>query len=112
MKERDKEFISSLRDEKKCNSRYVGSLVADFHRTMKKGGIFSYPLIDKKGTGAFEGKLRLNYECKPMAFLLEQAGGIAIDGEKNILDIEPTELHQRSALIMGNKDVVEKYLQN
>lgn len=110
MKDKDKKFIDSLKFEKKCGSRYIGSLVADFHRNLIKGGIFLYPVVDKEGTGAYKGKLRLNYEAKPMAFLLAQAGGLAIDGEKNILDVEPSELHQRIALIMGNKDVIEGYL--
>lgn len=110
MKEKDKKFIDFLKFEKKCGTRYIGSLVADFHRNLMKGGIYLYPVIDKDGTGTFQGKLRLNYEAKPMAFLLAQAGGLAIDGVKNILEIEPSELHQRTALIMGNKNVVEEYL--
>lgn len=111
MKEKDKKFIDYLKLEKKCVTRYIGSLVADFHRNLIKGGIFLYPVIDKEGTGTYRGKLRLNYEAKPMAFLLEQAGGKAVDGEKNILEIEPSELHERVALVMGNSDVVEKYLE-
>lgn len=112
MQEKDRKFIDYLKFEKKCGTRYIGSLVADFHRNLIKGGIFLYPVIDKEGTGKYKGKLRLNYEGKPMAFLLEQAGGMTIDGMQNVLDIVPTELHQRTALIMGNKDVIEKYLNN
>ncbi len=108
--EKDKKFIEFLKFEKKCSTRYIGSLVADFHRNMMKGGIYLYPGIDKKGTGTFEGKLRLNYEAKPMAFLIDQAGGLAIDGKENILDMQPTKLHQRCPLIVGNRDVVEDYL--
>lgn len=110
MKEKDKKFIDFLKVEKKCGTRYIGSLVADFHRNLIKGGIFLYPVIDKEGTGKYSGKLRLNYEAKPMAFLLSQAGGLATDGEQDILDIVPNDLHQRTALIFGNKDVVQEYL--
>lgn len=108
--DKDKKFIEYLKNEKKAGGRYIGSLVADFHRNLIRGGIFLYPGVDKKGTGEYKGKLRLNYEAKPMAFLLEQAGGLATDGKNNILDIEPTELHQRVPLIMGNKNVVEEYI--
>jgi len=85
-------------------SRYIGSMVSDFHRNMIKGGIFLYPST----TTAPSGKLRLLYECKPMAFLAEQAGGIATDGNQRILDIEPTELHQRSPFIVGSPEMVNK----
>jgi len=86
------------------SSRYIGSLVADFHRTLIKGGIFLYPATAKSP----EGKLRLMYEANPMAFLAEQAGGLAINGEKRILDIQPQSLHQRVPLIVGSKKEVEK----
>ncbi|MCM5664256.1 class 1 fructose-bisphosphatase [Galbibacter mesophilus] len=85
-------------------SRYIGSLVSDFHRNMIKGGIFLYPTSSK----AKNGKLRLLYECNPMAFLAEQAGGKASDGCKPILDIEPTSLHQRAPFFCGSKNMVEK----
>ena len=85
-------------------SRYTGSLVADFHRNMLLGGIFLYP----QGTKAPKGKLRLLYECNPIAFLTEQAGGKAIDGHKRIMEIEPKELHERVPFICGNKEMVEK----
>ena len=84
--------------------RYVGSLVADFHRNLLKGGIFLYPSTTKSP----EGKLRLMYEANPLAFIVEQAGGAASSGKERILDIEPKKLHQRTALIIGNKDVVER----
>lgn len=84
--------------------RYVGSLVADFHRNLLKGGIFLYPSTKKSP----EGKLRLMYEANPLAFIAEQAGGAASSGQARILDIQPQKLHQRTALIIGNKDVVEK----
>ena len=85
-------------------SRYIGSMVSDFHRNMIKGGIFLYPST----TTAPSGKLRLLYECKPMAFLAEQAGGIATDGKQRILEIQPTELHQRSPFIVGSPEMVNK----
>ncbi len=110
LQSRDAAFIEYLRDEHEAGSRYIGSLVADFHRNMLKGGVFMYPGMDKKGAGEFKGKLRLNYELKPMAFLLQQAGGLAVDGKSNILDITPIKLHERTPIIMGNKNVIEHYL--
>ena len=85
-------------------SRYIGSLVADFHRNMIKGGIYIYPSTSQSP----RGKLRLLYECNPMAFLTEQAGGKASDGFRRILDIEPTELHQRTPFFCGSRKMVEK----
>ncbi|HMR15558.1 MAG TPA: class 1 fructose-bisphosphatase [Mariniflexile sp.] len=85
-------------------SRYIGSLVSDFHRNMIKGGIYIYPQSSKNPNG----KLRLLYECNPMAFLAEQAAGKASDGFTRIMDIQPTELHQRVAFICGSKNMVEK----
>lgn len=85
-------------------SRYIGSLVSDFHRNMIKGGIYMYP----QGSKNPEGKLRLLYECNPMAFLAEQANGIASDGFKRIMEIEPAELHQRVPFICGSKNMVKK----
>jgi fructose-1,6-bisphosphatase I len=85
--------------------RYVGSLVADAHRTLVKGGIFAYP-ADRKSP---EGKLRLLYEADPMAFLFEQAGGAAIDGKERILEIRPRTLHDRTPLVLGSKRDVEAY---
>jgi len=96
-----KEAIGLLRD--KYSQRYVGSLVADFHRNLLKGGIFAYPAdINRRN-----GRLRLMYEANPLGFVAEQAGGAASTGYERILDITPTELHQRTPLILGNKDVVE-----
>jgi fructose-1,6-bisphosphatase I len=85
-------------------SRYIGSLVADFHRNLLKGGIYIYP----RGTKAPNGKLRLLYECNPMAFLMEQAGGKASDGYRRIMDLEPQELHQRVPFFCGSTKMVEK----
>ncbi len=94
--------------ERPYKSRYIGSLVADFHRNMIKGGIYMYP----KGSNYPNGKLRLLYEGNPMAFLAEQAGGIATDGIQSILDIQPTELHQRIPLYIGSKNMVNTLLQH
>ena len=88
-------------------ARYVGSLVADAHRTLMKGGVFAYP-ADSKSTS---GKLRLLYEANPMAYLFEQAGGGATNGTERILDIMPTELHQRTPLVIGSKDDVAAFRQ-
>ena len=84
--------------------RYVGSLVADFHRNLLKGGIFLYP-GDRRSP---EGKLRLMYEANPLGFVAEQAGGAASSGRQRIMDIQPEKLHQRTPLILGNRDVVEQ----
>lgn len=84
-------------------SRYVGSMVADIHRNLLKGGIFLYPATSANRTG----KLRLLYECNPMAFIIEQAGGKASNGSERILDIQPEKLHQRSPIFIGNSEMVE-----
>ena len=86
------------------SGRYIGSLVADFHRNLIKGGIYFYPTTP----AAPKGRLRLLYECNPLAFVIEQAGGIATDGTQRILSIQPTELHQRVGFIVGSKQMVEK----
>ncbi len=83
--------------------RYIGSMVADIHRNLIKGGIFMYPGTRSKAGG----KLRLLYECNPMAFLMEVAGGLATDGQSRVLDIMPTELHQRSPLFLGSRKMME-----
>ena len=93
--------ITLLRD--KYSQRYVGSLVADFHRNLLKGGIFAYPADQNRK----DGRLRLMYEANPLGFVAEQAGGAASTGYRRILDIVPEQLHQRAPLILGNKDVVE-----
>jgi fructose-1,6-bisphosphatase I len=85
-------------------SRYTGSMVADLHRNMIKGGIFIYPST----ASSIKGKLRLIYECNPMAFIIEQAGGRASDGYKRILDLEVNELHQRSPIFIGSENMVKK----
>lgn len=86
------------------STRYIGSMVADIHRNIIKGGIFMYPGTTK----AKKGKLRLLYECCPVAFLAEQAGGKASDGFRRILDIQPTGLHERSPIFVGPTDMVEQ----
>jgi fructose-1,6-bisphosphatase I len=86
--------------------RYIGSLVADFHRTLLKGGIFAYPLDHKKPDDP-RGKLRLLYEAAPMAMIAENAGGAATDGRGPILDIQPTAIHQRVPLFIGSEQDVE-----
>ncbi len=84
--------------------RYIGSMVGDVHRTLIKGGIFIYPA----NKGETKGKLRLLYECIPMAYVVEQAGGNATDGKGRILDVQPVELHERSAIFIGSKNLVDK----
>ena len=86
------------------SGRYIGSLVADFHRNLIKGGIYFYPTTP----AAPKGRLRLLYECNPLAFIIEQAGGLATDGTQRILSIQPNELHQRVGFIVGSKQMVEK----
>lgn len=90
--------------KKPYSARYIGSLVADFHRNLLKGGIYMYPATQK----APNGKLRLLYECNPLAFLVEQAGGVASTGTQRVLEVAPTELHQRVPLYIGSKNMVDK----
>ena len=97
----------SKEDGRPYTQRYIGSMVADMHRTLIKGGIFMYP-GDKS---APKGKLRLQYECNPMAFILEAAGGKAVNNHERILDIVPTELHQRVPIFIGSKNMVEKAME-
>ena len=101
--EKDQEYIDSLRSGSGLSARYIGSLVADMHRNMIKGGIFLYPAIDKSGNGEYSGKLRLLYELAPFAHLIELMGGIAHNGEERMLEIMPKSLHQREAAYLGNK---------
>ncbi len=88
------------------SSRYIGSLVADFHRTLMRGGVFLYPQTKKSP----DGKLRLLYEANPLSFLAEQAGGLATDGQQRILEKVPKAMHERTPLIIGSKEEVEKVL--
>ena len=102
-------YVGKLRSGalgRQYSSRYIGSLVADFHRTLLKGGIFLYPPTkDQPG-----GKLRLLYEANPLAFIAEQAGGMASNGHKRILDIKPDGIHQRTPFIVGSKREIEALL--
>ncbi|HPI91516.1 MAG TPA: class 1 fructose-bisphosphatase [Deltaproteobacteria bacterium] len=114
-KQGTREYVEYLKSEKNTRkqpytSRYIGSLVADFHRNLLKGGIFLYP-EDTKDPKKPTGKLRLLYEANPLAFIAEQAGGYASTGYEPILDIKPTGLHQRVPLIIGSKDDVLEYEQ-
>jgi len=96
--------VEDAKTSRPYTSRYIGSMVADVHRNLIKGGIFIYPVT----AGAPNGKLRLVYECNPMAFIIEQAGGKATNGYKRILEIEVKELHQRSAIFIGSENMVNK----
>lgn len=93
-------------EKRPFSARYIGSLIADFHRNLLKGGIYLYPATEK----APNGKLRLLYECNPMAFLVEQAGGKASSGKQRIMEIEPEHFHQRTPLIIGSADMVDQVL--
>ena len=104
-----KEYITACQKKTKTNGgpytqRYIGSMVADVHRNLLKGGIFTYPgTIDKP-----KGKLRLLYECNPFAFIVEMAGGRATDGKQRIMDIKPTELHERTPFFVGSKNMMDE----
>ncbi len=104
-----KKYITACQNKTAANGgpytqRYIGSMVADVHRNLIKGGIFMYPATTDKP----KGKLRLLYECNPFAFIVEVAGGKATTGEMSILDIEPTELHQRAPFFVGSKTMMEE----
>ncbi|MEX1062791.1 MAG: class 1 fructose-bisphosphatase [Balneolaceae bacterium] len=104
-----KKYIKYCQEEdpgtdRPCKARYIGSMVADIHRTLLQGGIFIYP----ESSMYPEGKLRLMYECNPLGFIIEQAGGMAIDGEKRILEIEPESIHQCTPVYIGSKQNVLK----
>ncbi|PWL27878.1 class 1 fructose-bisphosphatase [uncultured Roseivirga sp.] len=98
-----KTYIETCKD-RGYSARYIGSLVADFHRNLLKGGIYIYPSTEK----APNGKLRLMYECNALAMIAEQAGGLATDGKQRIMDIEPESLHQRVPFFVGSKHMVEE----
>ncbi len=101
-------YLNSLKDSsKKYKLRYIGSMVADVHRTLLKGGIFIYP-ADKKHPN---GKLRLMYEINPMSMLVQQAGGLSLSQGKNPMSITPTEIHQRIPIALGSKQEVKNYSQ-
>lgn len=103
------EYVANKKDPKKgkpYGARYVGSMVADVHRTLKYGGIFMYPAT----TDSPKGKLRLMYECNPMAYIITHAGGLATNGSQDILDIKPEGIHQRAPIFLGSKDDVDDVL--
>ncbi|MEP5612599.1 MAG: class 1 fructose-bisphosphatase [Cyclobacteriaceae bacterium] len=100
-----REYVDACK-AKGTTARYIGSLVADFHRNMLKGGIYLYPNTEKDPNG----KLRLLYECNALAFIAEQSGGIATNGEQRILEIQPKEFHQRTPFYLGSKKMVEEAL--
>jgi fructose-1,6-bisphosphatase I len=100
-----KTYLQYCKDQK-YTGRYIGSLVADFHRNLLKGGIYLYPATSKDKNG----KLRLMYECNALAFIAEQAGGKATDGTRRILEIVPQDLHQRTPFYVGSKKMVEKVM--
>lgn len=97
-------YCQEEKDNRPYTSRYIGSLVSDCHRNLIRGGVYLYPSTLKTP----KGKLRLLYECNPMAFITEQAGGSASDGKRRILELEPTELHQRTPFYCGSKNMVKK----
>ena len=97
-------YCQSEEEDRPYTSRYIGSLASDIHRNMIKGGVYLYPSITK----AHKGKLRLLYECNPMAFIVEQAGGKASDGFSRIMEITPTELHERTPFFCGSYNMVDK----
>ncbi|KGK34923.1 hypothetical protein JL09_g5928, partial [Pichia kudriavzevii] len=108
-----KDYIESLKSPSEANgnkpysARYIGSMVADVHRTLLYGGVFGYPADSKSKTG----KLRILYECFPMALLLEQAGGMAVnDKGERILDLVPKKIHERSGIWLGDKTEIENLL--
>ncbi len=101
--EKTRKYIEECKQEG-ISARYIGSLVADFHRNLLKGGIYIYPASTK----APIGKLRLLYECNALAFIAEQAGGMALDGRRRILEIEPKEFHQRTPFYIGSKNMVKR----
>jgi fructose-1,6-bisphosphatase I len=104
-----KKYITECQKKTKDNGgpytqRYIGSMVADVHRNLVKGGIFMYPGTTDKPSG----KLRLLYECNPFAFIVERAGGLATNGSQRILELQPEKLHQRTPLFIGSKDMMEE----
>jgi fructose-1,6-bisphosphatase I len=107
-----KKYIKYCQEEDKAtnrpySSRYIGSGVADIHRNLIKGGVYIYPTTTKSPNG----KLRLLYECNPLAYIIEQAGGKATDGRVRIMEKDLKELHQRTPLVLGSSEMVEKAME-
>ncbi len=90
--------------EDKFSMRYIGAMVGDVHRILIRGGIFFYPALKKNP----KGKLRLLFECNPMSFLIEQAGGMSTTGTERVMELQPTELHERCPIFLGSSDLVER----
>lgn len=107
MSDKDKNYLAELK-KRIDKQRWIGSFVADFHRNLIKGGVFFFPSIGASPNDR-KPKLRLNYEVKPMAFLIDQAGGAATTGEADIMTLKPIDLHQRIPIIIGNIDIVKLY---
>lgn len=101
-----KNYLEAIKQQGSYKARYIGSMVADIHRTLILGGIFLYPADHKYK----DGKLRLMFEVNPMAYLIKQAGGIALSGTRDPLDLIPSSLHQRAPIVLGSKKNVEEYL--
>lgn len=108
MAPRDRAYLQKLKDLA-GTQRWIGAFAADFHRNLIKGGVTFYPAVDASRKGSYKAKLRLNYEVKPLAFLIDQAGGAASTGAEDLLTLQPTELHQRVPVIIGNKKEVNMY---
>ena len=106
-RERTREYSDYFMADNEYSLRYSGALLADFHQILHQGGVFYYPGSEKNP----DGKLRLLYECAPLAYIAEQAGGIACNGEMDILDIQPTDIHQRTPIIVGSQYEVNKFLE-
>jgi len=102
----EKEMPNMPSPQSGCSSRYIGSLVADFHRILLKGGVYMYPPTTKNP----DGKLRLMYEANPLAYIAEQAGGMATDGHQRIMDKQPTNVHDRTPLVIGGRKNVEEVM--
>lgn len=105
-RESTREYTDKFMQDNRYSLRYSGALLADFHQILHQGGVFFYPSTPAQP----EGKLRLLYECAPLALIAEQAGGIASNGEQNILDIQPTDIHQRTPFIVGSQYELKEFL--
>jgi len=107
MKPADQQYVAQIKEQYNPKIRWIGSMVADVHRTLIKGGVFILTNMDNEG--AWKPKLRLMYEAKPMAFIVEQAGGSAFAEAERVLDILPSELHQRVPVVLGSKTATDNY---
>ena len=96
--------------DKDFNMRWIASMVAEVHRILTRGGIFMYPIDEKMKSKGLQGKLRLMYEANPMSFIVEQAGGMSSTGRERIMEIDPSDLHQRVPVILGSKEEVQRVI--